>query len=61
MIKLIWSSSNLLMEGAQVNQVKVISYYLQSQVKWAYNKDLKLKSLENWVKANEKFQNEIEC
>ena len=55
MLKLYDQNSNLLMEGAQVNQVKVISYYLQSQVKWAYNKDLKLKSLENWVKSKVKF------
>ena len=61
MIKVIWSISNLLMEGAQVNQVKLISYYLQIQVKWAYNKDLKLKSLANWVKYKVKFQIEIEC
>lgn len=49
------------MEGSQVNEVKVISYCLKTQVKWAYNKDLKLKILENWVKAKVKFQNEIEC
>ena len=61
MIKVIWSSSNLFMEGDQVNQVKVISYYLKSQVKWDYNMDLKLKSLENWVKAKVKFQIRIEC
>ena len=48
------------MEGAQVIQVKVISYYLQSQVKWAYNNDLKLKSLENWVKDKVKFEIENE-